>query len=142
MWLAYILLRLALDPIAAGHFAAAASGRPDLGPVLEEICRRESGCTIVGHHPTDAHRSAAVWSGAVRMRALTPRTCPWHRFGAGPWSTSGPWGMMRGYTMPYLGCAPVWALDLPLLGAFVAVVRMTHPRCLRTRGCARWAGLG
>ena len=140
-WLLDLLLGIALDPVAAGYFAAAATGHPELGPVLQKICTRESRCKTVGEH-RGAHPSWGVWSGAAAMRYLTPRSCVWHRFEEGPWSTSGPWGKMRGYTLPYIGCAPAWVLDVPVIGAFAAAIRMTHPRCRRTLACARWSGLG
>lgn len=137
-----LVLRIALDPRVAGYAAAAVLGAPELGPVLERVCERESGCKAIGVHACDAHRSVAAWVDATRrMRVLDQDRCAWHRLEAGPWATSGPWGAMRAYTLHHLQwCAPVWALDVPILGALAVVRRMSSTRCRRVHGCARWMG--
>lgn len=132
------------DPRVASHVAAALAGDPELGPRLVAICERESGCRAIGVHRCDAARSTAAWRDAVaNTRKLDPQGCAHHRLDAGPWSTSGPWGTMRAYTLHHLGleCAPAWLLDVPLLGAIAAVRRMQAPACRRVDGCARWAGM-
>jgi hypothetical protein len=133
-----LILRIALDPALASYAGAALAGEPALGSTLLRICERESGCTLQGHHGIDAWRSRLVWADSVRAGVLEPVGCRWHTLSAGPWSTSGPWGMMRGYAMRYLGCAPVWLLDVPIVGAIVAARRASSPVCARIRRCASW----
>lgn len=133
-------LALALtDPRTVGALVGLAVGGPELADRLVAICERESRCSIVGTHEIDAWRSSAAWSDAVAAGRLDPERCRWHRFDSGPWSTSGPWGAMRAYSLPYLGCLPAWALDVPPIGAVAAALRSTSPRCLRIRRCRSWA---
>lgn len=137
-----IFLRLAADPVAAGYVAAAVAGSPELGDRLAAICARESKCRPIGVHAVDARLGRAAWSNAAGAGALEPSTCRHHRWDAGPWSTSGPWGMMRAYTLRHLGCWPAWVLDIPAVGAAAAVLRMRSAACARTPACASWAGFG
>lgn len=136
-----LLIAAVLDPRTASVAAALLHGDPELASRLVAICERESGCRAIGVHRCDAHRSRAAWSDAVaNMRSLDPEACGWHALDAGPWSTSGPWGAMRAYSLPHLGCWPAWSLDIPIVGAIAAIRRMRSPRCARVWGCSRWAG--
>lgn len=134
-----LVLRLALDPRVAGYAASAAMGAPELGPVLERVCERESGgCRPIGPHAIDAAHGRTAWLRAVSAGYLQPGSCPHHSANAGPWSTSGPWGMMRAYSLHRLGCMPAWYLDLPIVGAVAAVLRASDRRCQSVARCRSW----
>lgn len=136
------MLRLVValfDPRLASFVGAALAGHPEMGPRLASICDRETRCTVTTTHAIDARHGGFVWRDAVAAGHLDPQRCRWHRRDAGPWSTSGPWGAMRGYTLPYLGCAPAWLLDVPAIGAWVVARRIASPRCQRIRRCASWS---
>lgn len=135
------LLQIVLDPIVAGHVAAAMLGEPGIGDAMARVCARESRCSAIGVHEVDAHRSRAAWTIAAQAGTLDPATCEWHRLDAGPWSTSGPWGAMRAFTLPHVrACLPAWALDVPLVGAIAVARRMASARCSRSPACVRWRG--
>ncbi len=135
-----LLVSALLDPRLASYVGAALAGHPSYGAQLVEICERESGCTRIGVHRCDARRSSSAWRDAVgNMRALDPARCEHHELADGPWSTSGPWGAMRAYTLRWLpGCWPAWLLDVPAVGAFAATRRAHGPTCRQVHGCARW----
>jgi hypothetical protein len=132
------LLRIALDPRAASHAAAALVGEPELGSVLERICDRESDCEAVSVHRLDSRWSSWAWRTAVGSGRLDPTCQPLH---AG-WSTRGAWGTMAAFTVVHLGvpCAPAWLVDVPLLGAIAAARRALDPDCRRYAACRRWRG--
>lgn len=139
-----LLLAASLRPEAASHVAALAVGRPELGPRLVRICRRESRCQPIGIHDIDARLGRAAWRNAVRAGALDPAGCPWHRRGApSRWSTRGSWGTMAAFTLRYLGgCLPPWVLDIPLVGALAAALRLDAARSSRVPALRRWARAG
>lgn len=149
-----LLLRALLDPVAASYLAAALLGDPELGPELHATCMREAPrCQLRGVHERDAGASSTVWRNAMRRGALDP-FCWWHLPLPGRnFSTSGPWGAMRGYTWHHLAaqtgisCAPLELLDVPLFGALAAGLRMRalcrrHGACDRVSRRRYWAGLG
>lgn len=137
------LLRLALDPRFASHLGAALAGDPELGSALERVCEREAPrCRLVGVHERDRWMHRRAWLAAVRVGWLDPGRCEWHELEAAAWSTSGPWGMVRAYSLHHLGCAPAWLLDLPIVGAFVAARRASSPRCASVARCRSWASHG
>lgn len=120
-----LLALLALPPRPASYVAATLIGRPDLGERLEAVCDRESRCLPLGVHPKDAGRGSEVYENARRVGLL----CPTHRRRrARRWSTRGAWGTMAGYTLRYmpgaLRCLPPEVLDVPIVGAFAAALRL------------------
>ena len=151
--LALLLWLLALGPRAA---VPVVTSDPLEQRQLLAIGWRESRLRRVGRHKVDAlprgwtgpglalARSvgARAWQRAVERGLLRPSSCPWHRRGeASRWSTRGPWGLVAAYSVPYLpGCWPPWALDLPVVSAWVAVQRL---RVAGRRGAPgalrRWA---
>lgn len=134
-----LILRLVLDPTLAPYVGAALAGEPSFGPHLARICMRESQGLPIGVHPDDAGRSRQVWTDAVRAGLVDP-TCQPHERGA--WSTRGIAGTMAAYTVHHLPgrCWPPEVLDLPLVAAFAATRRATHPRCRQVRACRHWRG--
>lgn len=132
-------LLFALPPEPSAWIAAALVGRPDLAPAAVEICRRESGCTAIGIHAGDRGRSGEVWAMAVRAGRVDPR-CQDMRDG---WSTRGSWGVMAGFFLHRLGipCAPPWLIDVPILGAAIAIDMLQDAERARPRSpLRRWAG--
>jgi hypothetical protein len=151
--LALLLWLVTLDPRAAVLVVT-----PDPGEraQLMAIGWRESRLRAVGRHKVDAVPrgwtgpglarartvGARAWARAVQRRLLDPGACPLQARGEpSSWSTRGPWGLVAAYSVPYLpGCWPPWALDVPLVSAWVARQRLRAagrrgaPRALR-----RWA---
>jgi hypothetical protein len=81
-----------------------------------------------------------AWQRAVARGLLDPTCQPLGE--PADWSSRGAWGQVAAYALPYLpACWPPWALDVPLVSAWVAVQRLRvarrpwAPRALR-----RWAG--
>jgi len=118
----------------------------NFNPKLVPICHRESRCRALGIHARDAHLGRRAWENAVRVGILDPVNCAHHRRreNMAEWSTSGPFGMIRAYSMHYLPmpCVAPERLDLPFVAAFVAQRRYRAanrpgaPAALR-----RWARL-
>lgn len=133
-----LLLRAVFDPRVAAHVGAALAGHPELGAVLERVCDRESDCELVSIHRGDARWSTWAWRTAIRSGRIDPRCQPLHD----GWSTRGAWGTMAAFTVVHTGlpCAPAWVLDIPLVGAFAAARRASHPDCNRYAACRRWRG--
>lgn len=106
---------------ASIHIVSTFHGNPEYAPILRRICWRESKCKPLHMHAMDQRYSRSVWRYAVQRRRLYPRTCAFHR-NPNQWSTSGPFGLMRGYHWHFLGnpCLPPWILDIPLVSAYVA----------------------
>ena len=123
----WMIVRLLLDVRLATIAGAALAGEPELGPVLVEVARRESGLSLVGVHAIDSQ-----WSERVR-----PRSCP-----PGPgWSTRGAHGQMAAYAVPHLPswarCSP-WVLDLPLASAYASARRAASWQCRQHPRCRSW----
>lgn len=151
--LALLLWLLALSPRAA--VVVVTPDERERAQLLA-IGWRESRLRAVGRHKVDARprgwtgpgltiaRSvgARAWARAVQRGLLHPDQCPLHDRGeASRWSTRGAWGLVAAYSVPYLpGCWPPWALDIPVISAWVARERLRRaarpgaPRALR-----RWA---
>lgn len=129
-----------MPPVDASRVGAALAGYPELGPQLEAICRRESGCSYVGLHDLDARHGSAAWRNAVRVGWLDPQRCATHRRGeAARWSTTGAHGQLAAYSVRWLGlCAPPWVLRIPVVSAFAAARRAGSKRCGQVRRCASW----
>ena len=153
-----LLLRVTLDPIVASSVAAHLVGEPELAAELVVTCWREAPrCQIRGEHRGDAGASRAVWRGAMARGWLDP-SCSWHWYTAADgsrrnFSTSSPWGTMRGYTWRHLSratgidCAPMQLLDVPILGAIATALRMQaacddYGACTRHDRKLLWSGLG
>jgi hypothetical protein len=154
--LAFLLWLLALGPRDAA--ALVADSRQERRQLVA-IGWRESRLRRAGLHKVDAvprgwtgdgQRAARrvgsrAWVRAVQRGLLRPDRCPWHDRGdPARWSTRGPWGQVAAYAVPYLpGCWPAWALDVPVVSAWVTVRRL---RAARRRGAPpalrRWAGIG
>ena len=117
--------------------AAARMIEPDLIP----ICRRESRCKPIRYHKIDGRFAKKVWENAVARGLLTPDTCEHHAWGNGRWSTSGPYGMMRAYTVPYMpGCYDKRELDIPVVATLAARARLAAARKQRALpALKRWA---
>lgn len=106
---------------------------------LRRIGWRESRLQRVGVHQGDAGLGGRAWARSVQRGRLQPSWCPWHALGPDPsvWSTRGAWGHMAAYAVSYLGCVPPWVLDVPLVSAWVSVLRyraaqrQDAPRALR-----------
>lgn len=80
---------------------------------------------------------ARAWSKAVQVGDLEPHRCPFHDRGdARDWSTRGAFGHVAAYAMPYLPCSPPWVLDVPIVSAWVAVLRLRVARPARPAGSA------
>lgn len=108
---------------------------------LRAIGWRESRLERLGVHPGDAWVGSRAWRSAVRVGRLDPQACPLHRRGdPRRWATRGSWGQIAAYAVPYLpGCWPPWALDVPVVGAWVAVRRLRRARRRdATRGLRAW----
>ena len=122
----WLIVRLLVDVRLATLAGAALAGEPDLGPVLVEVARRESGLELVSVHAIDSR-----YSDAVRLRGCT---------GDG-WSTRGSHGVMAGYTMHHLPawarCSP-WVLDLPIVSAYASARRAASWRCRAHPRCRSW----
>jgi len=113
---------------------------------LKKICYRESRCSRIGIHDIDRRLGRTAWKKAVKVGILDPETCVFHRQreDMSEWSTSGPWGMIRAYSLRYLPepCAPPEVLDIPYVAAYVAskrykaAKRKSAPAALK-----RWARL-
>lgn len=101
-------------------------GKPEYAAILRRICWRESRCKPLRMHAIDRDHSVSVWRYAVRRRRLRPQTCFFHR-NPQQWSTSGPFGLMRGYHWQFLGnpCLPPGVLDIPLVSAYVAYQKLS-----------------
>ncbi len=153
-----LLLRVTFDPIVASSLAAHLVGEPELAPELVATCWREAPlCQLRGEHRRDAGASRAVWKAAMRRGWLSPH-CSWHWYTDSDgdrrnFSTSSPWGTMRGYTWRHLAratgleCAPMQLLDVPILGALATALRMqaacdVYGACTRYDRKLLWAGLG
>lgn len=154
-----LLLRVTLDPAVASHVAAVLVGEPELGTELRNTCWREGPrCIIRGEHKGDASQSLGVWRKAVRRGDYDPQTCSYHRYvdehgRARNFSTRTSWGAMHGFTWPHFAaatgirCAPVWLLDVPILGAIAVALRM-QAACANYGACNErdrrllWSGLG
>ena len=116
-------------------------------PKLEPICHRETRCTAKGIHKIDGWLGKRAWQYAMRAKILDAN-CPFHALGDNPsrWSTSGPFGMLRAYSIQYLPkplqCLPPEVLDIPIVAAYVAKRRFeaAHRRGA-TRALRRWANL-
>lgn len=135
-----LVLRVLFDARIASHVGAVLAGEPELGPVLEHICERESHCSMLSVHKDDAGRSREAWEMAVAVGWLDP-VCQPHE--PRTWATRGAWGTYAAFTVHHLGrCWPAWAIDLPLLGAIAAANRAAHPNCRRSRACRSWLGVG
>lgn len=134
-----LLLAAIIDPWTAAHVGAALAGRPEWGPDLVRIARRESQLRAIGIHPGDAGNSRSVWLAAVRVGWLDPQCQPYER---GAWSTRGVAGTMAAFTLHHLRvpCLPPWVLDVPLVAAVAATLRAHDPRCGQVLGCRRWRG--
>lgn len=151
--LALLLWLATLSPRAAAHVV---TPDPTERAQLLAIGWRESRLRAVGRHKVDAlprgwtgpgltiARSvgARAWARAVQRGLLRPDQCPLHQLGdASGWSTRGPWGLVAAYSVPYLpGCWPPWALDVPVVSAWVALQRLRVARGWRsTPALRRWA---
>lgn len=109
------------------HLITTLYRKPDYARILYKICYRESRCTRKGIHKIDHIYSPRVWKKAVRRNILRPASCPFHR-DPWEWSTSGPFGLMRGYHWGYLNapCLPAWILDIPLVATWVAFQKLVQ----------------
>jgi len=109
----------AIDVVTTVH------GRPEYAGILRRICWRESRCKWLPLHAIDRKYSPSVWRYAVQRRRLEPRTCRFHR-DPSQWSTSGAFGLMRGYHWHFIGspCLPPWVLDIPPVSAYVAYQKL------------------
>jgi hypothetical protein len=67
-----LLLRLALDPVAASHAGAALAGAPELGEQLVVIARRESALELVGIHDGRPVDGTETRRGLVDARRARP----------------------------------------------------------------------
>lgn len=117
-------------------------GKPEYAPILRRICWRESRCKPLSLHSIDRKYSSLVWRNSVRLRRLRPRKCAFHR-DPHQWSTSGPFGLMRGYHWQFLGnpCLPPWVLDIPFVSAYVAYQKLSKgckDSCTYTKSIALW----
>lgn len=113
---------------------------------LVPICHRESRCKRLGVHKIDGHLGESAWRKAVARGLLDPKNCPHHKRRADmrEWSTSGPFGLIRAYSMQYLpeSCMPPEVLDIPLVAAYVANKRYQVAKSGRgTAALKRWAKL-
>ena len=123
----WMIVRLLLDVRLATIAGAALAGEPELGPVLVEVARRESGLSLVGIHAIDSQ-----WSERVR-----PKSCP-----SGPgWSTRGAHGAMAAYSIRWLPsafrCSP-WVIDLPIVSAYASARRAASWQCRQHPRCRSW----
>lgn len=113
-----------IDPERASFLAARIVGRPELGPELARIAKRE-GHWLPKHgskvHRRDSWASKRVWSKAVKRGWLNPSCQP---YGGGGWSTRGSHGLMVAYHLrlvPELGpCPQASAFDRPGVSALAA----------------------
>lgn len=113
-----LLLLLWLPPEAAAWLVAL--GDPDVASDLLAICHRESRCERIGVHARDAHLDG--WHGQVRLGHLDPSCQPW---APRTWTTRGSWGLSAASSWPWLPqCYPAAALDVPLVSAVVARLRL------------------
>lgn len=131
---------LSIPPAQAAHVAGAALDVD--GDRLRAICLRESRCQPVGVHEGDAWLGARAWQRASSRGAL-PQWCPWYRDRgeARRWATRGSWGLVAAYSIHELGCWPPELLDVPIVGAFAAAVRLRKVQDGRALPATdRWAG--
>lgn len=137
-----LLALVSIKPYQASHVAAYAVGDPSLADDLVRICRRESRCEAIGIHARDARFGRRAWKKAVSKGLLDPATCEHHRRGEpSRWATRGAWGTMAAYTLPYLGgCLPPEILDVPIVGAMAAALRLKAAKKTRVPALSRWAG--
>lgn len=148
--LALLLWLVSLDPQDAAHLVTPDQAERDR---LVAIAWRESRIRSVGIHKVDhaprgyrgdglraARRvGSRAWVRAVQRGLLRPDRCSWHALGEpSRWSTRGSWGQVAAFAVPYLpGCWPPWALDVPAVGAWVALQRLRVKR--PTRALLKWA---
>jgi hypothetical protein len=97
-------------------------------------------------HAIDGHLGKSAYRKAVARGLLKPDVCPHHaqRKPASEWSTSGPFGLIRAYSLHYLpwDCAPPEVLDIPVVAAYVANERYKVAKSKRaTAALKRWARL-
>lgn len=135
-----MLLRPSVD--RAINVISVVHGKPEYAAILRRICWRESRCKPLRMHAIDRNYSTSVWRYAVRRRRLRPQTCLFHR-NPQQWSTSGPFGLMRGYHWQFLGnpCLPPWVLDIPLVSAYVAYRKLSKgckDACTYTKSIRLW----
>lgn len=120
--LVYLLAHLPPDPSA--HLAAWLHGRPDIGPALVRVCRRESRCQALGVHEVDAELDG--WGGQVRLGHLRAWCQPW---APRTWTTRGAFGLSAASHWRYLpACYPAAVLDVPIVSAMVAASKYLE-RC-------------
>lgn len=121
---------------------------------LHEIAWRESRKRALGRHKVDqkprgytgnglkaARRvGRRAWLRAVQKGLLDPACQPLGE--PADWSTRGAWGQVAAYAVPYLPrCWPPWALDVPVISAWVAVQRYrVAQRSWAPRALRIWAG--
>lgn len=154
----HVLRLLGLEPLEATLAAAEFAGRPDLGPELVAICKRESPgseCNRrVGLHANNTPKAAAsFYRKAVEHGWLDPERCPEHRAATAEeklrFAVRGNHGLAAAYSLRFLAapCTPPEALDVPFLSA-LAAVRRAEEMCTKHGACTRaarrdfWRGAG
>lgn len=141
-----------LDPVVASHVVAVVLEHPWLEEELLVTCRRESRCRAVGVHRRDRKSSDLMWERAVKVGWLRPNECHYHAHDAvDSWSTVGPFGASKAYTLHHLGqdCFSAALFDVSLINALASGLRMVDvaqgcrsTQCRRKKIRVAWRGRG
>lgn len=127
----------------ATFFAPPCAVAKRINKKLVAIAWRESRCRAVGRHKIDGWMEPIVYRRAVRAGILQPGTCEHHA--PGRWSTSGPFGMVRAYSLQYVDgntCFDPKLLDHPVMSAIIANRRYEAARSKNAlTALRRWAKL-
>lgn len=110
---------MSLTPAQSARVAAWWHGVPEAD--LMRVCMRESRCSRIGVHDSDA--SLDGWGGQVRLGHLRP-WCQPHGGAPYRWTTRGPWGLSAASHWHYMPACyqPDW-FDVPIVSAMVAAAK-------------------